>query len=357
MRIRQIARLVAINATVAVLLTIVALVGLEAYLRFTIPVSSPESIFEYTLATKRYKVMRADAHVSSWGKELRTNELGFRDHAAKVPAKRPGEFRIIVLGDSMTVSAGVDFERIYTSLVQAKLQRQFPQATVINLAVGGYNIVQYRMVLDEIGLALDPDLIVVSVFPENDFNNDTYETNYRVASGLAPAAPPQAWHETLYVYRAYLGKLVGKVRSRWPGQPRAPAAGPDTSGWDDNVAALQAIDDTARARNIPMAVALLPSTWNFERQRELFARILGHCRTRSLACADLLAPFAASGVDDAALRLNALDAHPNERYNALAAEYLTPVLAPYLAQAFADPSRRGKITRAGNPGGQGDSNG
>lgn len=357
MDIRQVARIVAINAVVAILLAVLALAGLEAYLRFTIPASSSESIFEYTLATKRYKVMRADARVSSWGKELRTNELGFRDHAAKVPAKRPGEFRIVVLGDSMTVSAGVDFDRIYTSLLQTGLQRQFPQATVINLAVGGYNIVQYRMVLDEVGFSLDPDLVVVSVFPENDFSNDTYETNYRVASGLAPAVPPQPWHETLYVYRAYLGKLAGKVRGWLPGQPKAHAAGPDTAGWNDNVVALQAIDLAARMHDVPVAVALLPSTWHFERQREMFSRILGYCRTHGLACTDLLAPFAASGIDTAALRLNAIDAHPNERYNAMVAEYLTPVLAPYLAQASADPSRRGRIIRTGNDAGREGSNG
>jgi hypothetical protein len=346
MHIRRIAKLVAINAAVAALLAAIGLAGLEAYLRFTIPGSSPESIFEYTLATKRYKVMKANTQITSWGKELRTNDLGFRDRAATVPAKRPGEFRIVVLGDSMTVSAGVDIDHIYTSLIQDRLRQQYPQATVINLAVGGYNIVQYRMVLDEIGLALEPDLIVASVFPENDFNNDTYDTNYRVAAGREPAVPAQPWHETLYVYRAYLGKLEGMIRSRLPGRPQAPP-GPDTSGWDDNTAALQAIADTGRARKVPVAVALLPSTWNFARQRELFGRVLDHCSTRGIACIDLLTPFAASGVHYAALRLNALDAHPNERYNVLVAEHLTPYLEPYVARALADRLPRGKFTRTG----------
>jgi hypothetical protein len=49
----------------------------------------------------------------------------------------------------------------------------------------------------------------------------------------------------------------------------------------------------------------------------------------------------------AALRLNVLDAHPNERYNVLVAEHLTPYLEPYVARALADRLPRGKFTRTG----------
>lgn len=336
MTFRQTARRLAINVAACLLLAAATLVGVEIYLRLTIPASSAETIYDYRLDTKRYKVMKPNARVVSWGKELRTNALGFRDNAPTVPAKAPGEFRIIVLGDSFTVSAGVDFARIYTSLVQAKLQETWPQARVINLAVGGYNVIQYRMVLEEVGLALEPDLIVVALFPENDFNNDTYETNYRVAAGRAAAVPQLPWHERLYVHRAYLGRLE-TLLAGWRHGKENPAAGPDTSAWDDNLAALQAIADRAKSRHLPLAVALLPGTWTFERQRGLFDRLRGHCQAHGLACLDLLEPFAATGVRESSLRLNVLDAHPNEAYNALAAANLAPYLLPYLAPHPAPP--------------------
>jgi hypothetical protein len=310
-------RLIAINLLVSLALVSLILGGLEAYLRFTVPASSSETIYAYTLETKRYKVMKANAAVTAWGKELRTNELGFRDRA--LAPKRPEEFRIVVLGDSFTLSAGVDFADIYTTRLEKMLG-----VRVINLAVGGYNIVQYGLVLQEVGLALEPDLVLVALLPDNDFSNETYENNRRVASGQASAHPAREWYEHLYLYRAYGTRLQTKLKALW-GTPAAP--GPTKSdAWQENVAALKAIAATAQARAIALEVALLPHTWNFEKQRPLFARVEKECARLGLACRNLLEPFVARGVDESSLRLNALDAHPNERYNALVAEELAGFL-------------------------------
>src|SRR5438309_938127 len=107
-RLVSLVKVVAVNFAIALILVVLGILGLEAYLRLTIPASSSESIFQYTLATPRYKIMRPNTRITAWGKEFRTNELGFRDDKARVPEKFAGEFRIIVLGDSMTVSAGVE---------------------------------------------------------------------------------------------------------------------------------------------------------------------------------------------------------------------------------------------------------
>ena len=329
----------AIKLAVCAVLAIVALIGLEIYLRLSIPASSGESIYEYTLQTKRYKVMKPNATITAWGKELRTNQLGFRDNAPTLPAKQPGEFRIVVLGDSFTVSAGVDFGSIYTSLLQERLQERHPRVRIINLAVGGYNIIQYALVLQEVGLGLNPDLLLVAVFPENDFSLDTYETNYRVASGQETASPTLPWHETLYVYRAYLGKLEARVTSLLRGGEGKSGRQPE-AGWERNLAALRAISIIAAKENIPLVLALLPSTWHFERQRELFSRVETQCRRHDLPCLNLLERFIASGIRESSLRLNALDAHPNEKYNAAVAEYLVPYLSTLVSTSEDRKARR-----------------
>src|SRR5712671_2459392 len=110
-------RVLAINAAVCAAAAAIVLAGAELWLRLTVPAPSAGTIFEYTLATARYKLMKPSARVLAWGKELRTNGLGFRDEAATVPAKQAGEFRIIVLGDSFTVSGGVEYRNIYTYLL------------------------------------------------------------------------------------------------------------------------------------------------------------------------------------------------------------------------------------------------
>ena len=116
----------------------------------------------------------------------------------------------------------------------------------------------------------------------------------------------------------------------WIGEAAQRPAGEDRAGWDANVAALQAIADIARREKLPLEVALLPHTWNFERERGLFARVNEVCLRQQLACADLRAAFAARRLDEASLRLNLLDAHPNENYNAAVAAELAPRLARLL---------------------------
>jgi hypothetical protein len=235
-----------------------------------------------------------------------------------------------VLGDSFTVSAGVDFADIYTARLEKMLG-----ARVINLAVGGYNIVQYALVLQEVGLALQPDLVLVALFPDNDFSNETLDINHRVAAGQASAEPARAWYEDLYIYRAYgtrlQTKLAGVLGTKSP-------PGKKTDAWEQNADALKAIIAMARERGIRLEVAMLPHTWNFEKQRPLFARVQKECAALGIVCRDLLEPFIARGVAEASLRLNALDAHPNERYNALLADELASIL-----------SRRGQVVRTGGP--------
>ena len=302
----------------------------EAGLRLSIPASSGGSIYEYTLQTQRYKVMKPDASVIAWGKELRTNELGFRDKARSIPPKQPGELRIVVLGSSFTVSAGVDYDDIYTSQLERRLRQLHPGVRVINLAVGGYNPVQYSLVLQEVGLALQPDLVLVALFPDSDFRMDIYEENRRVAEGKAPPARPSPWYEEAYTYRAYGSRIVDKVKSvlHKPAGRADPAQG--RRGWDENVAALQRIARTSQEHGLPLRVAILPHTFNFEKQRGEFARIERMCREQQLPCFNLLEPFIAARVPEATLRLNALDSHPNERYSAIVAELLAAHLRPTL---------------------------
>lgn len=321
-------KLVAWNVALSVLFGALALAGVEAYLRHTVPVTREGTLFEYTLDSKRYKVMKRGADTRVYGKQVRTNDLGFRDNRAALPAKRPGEFRVIVLGDSFTFGPGVDFEALYTSVLQEKLARLHPQVQVINLGVEGYNIVQYQAVLEEVGLGLQPDLLLVSLFPVNDFEMETYENNQRVAAGDPP--PPPSWYESLYVYRAYLHRLehaAMKVVHRLVPASAGPANAPD-EGWEKNIAALKQISAIAEARRLPMAVALLPHTRGFETQRPLFARVDDVCAAEGLRCLDLLAIFRAKEVRDGALVLNAVDAHGNEAYHRIVAEQLAPFLSP-----------------------------
>ena len=324
-------KLIAWNALLTGVLGLVVLAGLEAWLHHTIPPMQEGQIFEYRADSKRLKLMKPDARIRTYGVEARTNDIGFRDNRAVLPPKAPGEFRVIVLGDSFTFGPGVAYENLWTSLLQEQLKRGHPQVTVINLGVEGYNIIQYAAVLEEVGLSLKPDAVLLSLFPGNDFELDTYMTHYQVATGHPPAP---SWYESLYVYRAYLAhaeQVALKVLHKMV--PSATADGPDY-GWEKNIAALREIVATTEANGMPLTIALLPHTKGFKTQRAtVFARINAYCAQNALPCVDLLEPLRASGARDGALVLNAVDSHPNIEYNRFIAAQLAPRLEAIVAAA------------------------
>jgi GDSL-like lipase/acylhydrolase family protein len=329
-------KLVAWNTVLTLVLGLLALVGAEAYLRWTIPPMQEGQLYEYRADSKRYKLMKPSTSMKLYGVEVRTNDLGFRDKRAAIPAKQPNEFRVIVIGDSFTFGPGVDYERLYTSLLERKLQRAYPQLTVINLAVEGYNILQYQAVLEEVGLGLQPDAVVVSLFPVNDFELEGYSTHYQIATGHPP--PPAPWYQSYYVYRAYLYRaeeVALKALHRLV--PSATADGPDY-GWDKNIAALDQIAALTRARGLPLTIALLPHTKGFRTQKTIFGRVNAHCRVAHLPCVDLLDPLRASGVRDGAWVLNAVDSHPNVEYNRFIAERLAPYVGAMLRKPLTGPA-------------------
>jgi hypothetical protein len=344
-------KLVLINVAVTAGLGLVALLAAEAYLRLTIPSSSGESIYESTLATWRYKVMKGDARIISWGSELRTNRLGFRDDGPEIPAKVPSEVRTIVLGDSFTVSAGVDYDDIHTSVLEQRLREHVPDTTVINLAVGGYNVIQYDLVLHEVGLSLDPDVVVVAVFPYNDLSNDTYRANEADANGTSKPGASRTWHQKLYVYQSFLVKIESRVRALFARPPAAQDAAPagataqNTRETDaqENLAALERVVDRATRQGLEVVVALLPNTDTYEDQRSDFSPFVELCQTRGWRCSNLLDRFAAEAPPPKSLRLNVIDAHPNDAYNALIAQFLAEDLLPVVQSVRA---RRG--TAAGD---------
>jgi GDSL-like Lipase/Acylhydrolase family len=324
-------KVIAWNVVLTVLIALVALGAHEAYLRYTIGPMQEGTLYEYTLKSKRYKLMKPNAHTRSYGADVRTNDLGFRDVRASIPPKAPGELRIIVIGDSITFGPGIEYDQLYTSRLEAALRRSHPEVRVINLSVEGYNIIQYEAVLEEVGLGLHPDMVLVGMFPVNDFELGDYENHRRLAAGERVELP---WYLSLYVYRAYLHRVPDLAHKALTRVMTAHAVEEPDRGRQENLAALHKIATIARERNLPLGVLLLPHTKGFETQRKLyFPPALAFCQAEQLSCFDLLADFQRLGLRDGGMILNAIDPHPNEQYNRLIAAELVPYVSAMLPPA------------------------
>ncbi len=101
------------------------------------------------------------------------NHHGLRSPAGIDYAKPEGVYRILVLGDSFVEAIQVELEETFGQqlgyLVAAEKGRQ---VEVINVGAGGWGNDQQLLWLKEEGYKYTPDLIMVAVYPRNDFLNN-----------------------------------------------------------------------------------------------------------------------------------------------------------------------------------------
>src|SRR5207237_633528 len=83
----------------------------------------------------RLRRVGASAAVRLGGITYATNADGFRDRTYP-RAKPPGTFRVVVLGDSITLGWGVALEESFPKRLE---QRLGPSVQVLSLGVAGYN--------------------------------------------------------------------------------------------------------------------------------------------------------------------------------------------------------------------------
>lgn len=154
---------------------------------------------------------------------LKTNANGMVGPAVAA-SKDPGEFRIVVLGDSYTVGGQVPYEQTFPSLIEQRLHAAgWNQVRVIDAAVGGYTTYNEAGLLRENVALLQPDLVIVAAF----LGNDVFENVLATAAGYRNA----------------------------PEHPKGMT-------WGSNAAAL--VDESNRwfARNGPGRGTDLPPAWN-----------------------------------------------------------------------------------------------
>ncbi|MCC6793485.1 MAG: hypothetical protein IT366_00085 [Candidatus Hydrogenedentes bacterium] len=105
---------------------------------------------------------------------------GLRDR--EFGPKEDGEIRVLLLGDSFTFGWGLEIDQTIGRQLETMLNASgsAKRFTVINAGVDGYGPWQERIRLHKIGLALEPDIVVLQLFPGNDINNSLNKIGKRV---------------------------------------------------------------------------------------------------------------------------------------------------------------------------------
>jgi len=125
-------------------------------------------------------------HQVEYDIRLRYNRSAFRDD--ELPPDAHGTPRVLVLGDSFAEGLGVDVDHRFSSLLRSSLATGDRKPVVINAAQIGTAPGDYANNLADFGMALAPDLVLVTIFAGNDFLNGAALTRWQrpVRASLPP---------------------------------------------------------------------------------------------------------------------------------------------------------------------------
>lgn len=193
-----------------------------------------------------------------FGVPVSINTLGLRDR--EVQDKMPGEFRILVMGDSVPFGIGVRYEDSFPHQLETLLHERQPKVRyrTLNMGVPSYNTEQESIQLHSLGLTLRPDAALL-LFSNNDIEPKLWVLNKR-----------QRWYVDL-TQRSYAGSLLfvmwREASSRWAQDAVAGGTDtrdtsrvaldhyrPDSPRWQSIDRSLSEINTTLRARRIPFVL-------------------------------------------------------------------------------------------------------
>jgi lysophospholipase L1-like esterase len=229
--------------------------------------------------------LRDQFHFASRG-----NALGFRDRDHAID-KKPGTYRILVLGDSIAAGLKVNDDRlIFPAVLEARLQARGVPAEVMNFAVSGYNTLQEVETLKHKGLDYRPDLVLLAYCLNDRERVDgglmraLLERERGSGSRFVDAArvPPLLSKSALYRFLRY------RVLA-----PQAPLSEDDGLDRDTVPEELDELSYLSRAHAFQVLVAVFPRfdslvPYPFAAEHAVIRR---EAAVHGFACVDLLPAF------------------------------------------------------------------
>lgn len=101
------------------------------------------------------------------------NSRGIRGPESLGYAKSPGVYRVLLLGDSFVEAVQIDYAETLGEQLRTLLEQSLGQPVeVVNAGVSGFGTDQQLLWLREEGVKYAPDLVLLAVYPHNDFMNN-----------------------------------------------------------------------------------------------------------------------------------------------------------------------------------------
>jgi lysophospholipase L1-like esterase len=353
---RRRAKLFFSNVVLVLVATAMPCLAAELILRLLSPSADTPGLFVETPSEIEW-AGRPDARGLFGGVPVAFNHFGLRDRERSMK-RTPGAIRILALGDSVTFGLGVAteeaFPRVTENLLNAARPDGLASVEVLNFGVPGYNTLHELAQLRALGLAFEPDLVVVG-FLYNDLEisgpqrlrlerGSTPEQPggasfaRRIKSGLNAGITVLKKHSLFVAWiTPRLGLVLRPLGIKGLGQvgeikDQFVDANPD---WRRVRAALLEMKRLCEARGIQLVVMIIPAMARFTDSgypiKEYHEAVAAFCRAHSIGYLDLLPAF--WGQDGTRLWISLTDGHPDARGHRIMAQALASFLTPLLRQA------------------------
>ena len=280
---------------------------------------------------------------------IRINHYGHHD--IDFPeSKPPGEFRGLMLGDSVTMGHYVTQEETFSHLLEGRLRerdRRHGTHQIINTGVHGYSTHQEWRIFEE-SLRFEPDFVAVG-FCLNDVTEPFLIDSRLGGVGLDYHGVAQTGNR-LHGYlmnETGLGRLLQQLQNRGKrlevekrresfnvsNMAKLGVDAPEfAAGWDHVLTGLDGIYGLAKERNIPAVLMIFPFDFQLldEETRHPNQILAEHAASHGVPVLDFVEPFARAVYDDrellAFLRTRGYD---NER--------IQTFFKPQLERVLVDP--------------------
>ena len=268
------------------------------------------------------------------GIPFRINAVGFRDRPFH--RKKPGRFRIIVVGDSLTYGWGVALKNTFHKQLESRLRGSGCAVEVLAMGVVGYNTVQEFHLIKAHALGFQPDLVVLQMTP-NDFERTAGIQRSRSGKGFTltlfhdlriPYVTGKTGLTKWLMRHSYLFRFIslrlGALRKQ--GNPAYSPKNVFLLGEEKSFRFLARIASLLADHQVPMAAVIFPEAsrgraYRFKALHEKIHRALEQMSVPFVDLSDALNGDAAADV-----WLERI--HPNVRGHAIAAERLFELVHP-----------------------------
>ncbi len=268
---------------------------------------------------------------------VRTNVQGYRDeHPLDRPLK-PGQKRIVFVGDSFTFGHGVEVAERFSDRIAARLEQDAPgRFRVANAALPGLDC---RGLVDQIvpeilQPSVRPDILVYTFVPNDiEFFDERTADFYRTLSNDDPTCPllRESYFLNLMYYRVrQLGRATapdyyGYLKDSYTGPP-----------WERMEAKLRELVSICRAKGVDLRIVVFPFLQSVGDANDPFApayeKMVAFCNEAGIPVLDLRSPLNDLRERGGALAVNRFDAHPGPQAHKTAADAIEESLLDDLIQ-------------------------